>query len=134
MIAVVNVKQSRPDGMIYIGRTMPGFAGSVLGNPHGVGYCRLCRRQHTREEALEAYRAWLRAEWCKNGDVRAELERLADLSETQDLVLACWCKPLSCHGDVVKEAVEGIRKRRAPSEGGTVGQAIIGTDIAERDA
>lgn len=117
-VTVVNIKAvGRQSGAIYIGRSMPGFAASVLGNPHKAGHCPRCGCTHTREQALELYRDWLRSEYRKGGVVRQELERLADLSETQDLVLACWCKPLSCHGDVVKDAIAGIVKKRTEATG-----------------
>ena len=105
-VIVVNVRRERPAGMVYIGRTCSGLTGSVLGNPF--------KRQAGQApgSTLDDYRAWLRAEYRKNGAVRQELERLADLATKGNLVLGCWCKPAPCHGDVVREAVEGILRQR----------------------
>ena len=105
-IVVVNVRRERPAGMVYIGRTCAGLEGSVLGNPF--------RRQEGQApgSTLDNYRAWLRAEWKRGGAVRQDLERLADRAAAGNLVLGCWCKPDPCHGDVVKEAIEGILRQR----------------------
>ena len=111
-VVVVNVRRERPAEMVYIGRTCSGLTGSILGNPHKVGWCPVCKTRHERGSTIELYREWLRAEYRKNGEVRRELERLADLAEQGSLVLGCWCKPAPCHGDVVKEAVEGILRQR----------------------
>ncbi len=111
-VVVVNVRQERPAGMVYVGRECYGFKGSILGNPHKVGWCPVCRTRHERGSTINLYREWLRNEYCKNGAVRRELERLADLAEQGGLVLGCWCKPEPCHGDVVKEAIEAILRQR----------------------
>lgn len=96
MITVVNKRQYEGQG-IYIGRP------SILGNPFKVS-------EYGRGNCIEPYRQWLRQEWVKGGKVRQELIRLAELSKREDLVLVCWCKPLACHGDVIKDAVEKIAK------------------------
>jgi hypothetical protein len=31
-----------------------------------------------------------------------------DLPELKDKILGCYCKPLSCHGDILKKYVEKI--------------------------
>lgn len=54
----------------------------------------------TRREAIEAYRQWI-----TNGDGRYLLN---DLHELKGKVLGCWCKPKSCHGDVLVELVNNL--------------------------
>ena len=105
-VVVVNVRRGRPAGMVYVGRECYDFRGSVLGNPF--------KRQAGQApgSTLDDYRTWLRDEYRKKGAVRRELERLADLAEQGNLVLGCWCKPAPCHGDVIREAVEGILRQR----------------------
>ena len=95
MIKIVNKKVYEGEGY-YIGRP------SVLGNPYRVSM--------GREKCIELYREWLRREWVKGGDVKNELLRLVELSKEGDLVLICWCKPLACHGDVLKDAIEKIAR------------------------
>jgi len=50
-------------------------------------------RVRTRDEAVEAYREW----------IKTQPKLLEDLHELKGKVLACWCKPASCHGDVLLE-------------------------------
>jgi hypothetical protein len=96
------VKLRRRPGFhaIYIGR------GSVYGNPFThlpLAHTRAAVQVATREEAVAEYEHWLR------GDPRwAHIEperRLRILRELpllpEDAVLACFCKPHPCHGDVL---------------------------------
>lgn len=80
--AVVNVKFEPFD--IYIGRDMPeyGYYDQRWGNP--------CPGT-AREARIFNYEVWAR----KN---KILLERLVDLSGKR---LGCWCRPASCHGDVL---------------------------------
>ena len=108
-IQIVNL--ATDDYEIYIGRRAdprvhmltdgvpPGEEG-WLGNPHPIGMCELCGKEHTREECIEAFRI----------DFHAKLE---DDSAFRRAVLAlkgkrlgCYCKPLDCHGDVIRKFVD----------------------------
>ena len=79
MSSVVHCKKSIYD--IYIGRP------SVWGNPFTIG------KDGTRSQVINKYRAWL--------DTKPELKERAK-SELRGKVLACWCKPLACHGDILE--------------------------------
>ena len=71
---------------VYIGR------GSPFGNPYsheGYGEFQVA----TREEAIAKYREYLLS--------RPEL--MEKLKELKGKRLGCWCKPDSCHGDVIME-------------------------------
>ncbi len=50
-----------------------------------------------RESAIKAYE-----EWITNGDGK---HLLNDLHELNGKILGCWCKPLACHGDVLRKLV-----------------------------
>ena len=81
----------------YIGRPSP------LGNPFRVG-------EYSREESLELYDKWLE-EKINQGDrvILTALAHLAKLSQQGIIVnLVCWCKPLPCHGDIIKRILEEI--------------------------
>ena len=81
---------------IYIGRPSP------LGNPFAIG------RDGTRNEVIAKYRTWLVAEIHDNpaGRTAQELRKLINEHETNRLLnLVCWCAPLACHGDVIKQAI-----------------------------
>lgn len=67
---------------VYIGRP------SIWGNPFVIG------KDGSREEVVLKYREWLLNQ--------PELIEKAKL-ELKDRILACWCSPLACHGDVLVE-------------------------------
>lgn len=115
-ITVANIRTTKAG--VYIGRAMPrqGLKASPLGNPYKL------RAGDSREEVLEQYAAYMRyllkqGHEGLNADGRAvldELSRLTDLARAGDLVLLCWCAPLSCHGDVVKAIIEARLSEARP--------------------
>ena len=52
-----------------------------------------------RNAAVDAYR-----EYITNGDGKHLLDDLHELKGGK--ILGCWCKPQSCHGDVLLELLE----------------------------
>lgn len=104
MAKVVNVRHEKPGSYVYIGREVPGFAGSEWGNPFKGG------RDGTRAQVIAQYRKWL---WAKIQADPGCISRLAAL-DGQDL--GCWCKPLDCHGDVLLRAVAWAVKRQKGQE------------------
>lgn len=83
----------------YIGR------GSVLGNPFlmvkdGGTY--------TREGCIAAFEVMLKEKLTKKDPAFCgEMNRLFKIAkEKGELTLVCFCKPLGCHGDVVKQILE----------------------------
>ena len=93
MIKIVNKRNFMGKG-IYIGRPSP------LGNPFVIG------RDGDREEVIRKYREYLREAIRDNDKIKAEFERIYQLSRKGDVVLICWCAPEKCHGDVIKEMIE----------------------------
>ena len=81
-IKVVNKYHESYD--IYIGR------GSKWGNPYIVGI------DGTREQCINKYTDYL----LDNDDL------FNDLKELKDKRLGCFCKPQSCHGDILKYYAE----------------------------
>lgn len=55
---------------------------------------------NSRDEAVEAYKKWITEGEGKH--------LLNDLYELKDKTLGCWCKPKSCHGDVLVELVKHL--------------------------
>jgi hypothetical protein len=108
-ITIVNRKTFQGHSQ-YIGRPMPGLAGSPLGNqykiqPYGP---------HTREESVNhLYRKWI---WKQMQDPKSaayrELIHLAELAENDEIVLSCWCAPKLCHGTIIKNAIQFLIKRK----------------------
>lgn len=82
MSKVVHCKKSNYD--VYIGRP------SKWGNPFEIG------KDGTREEVILKYEKY----------IRENKELLADFSELENKVLACWCAPKKCHGDVLVDLLK----------------------------
>jgi len=81
MTKVINIrdKKGTPDE-VYIGR------GSKWGNPFVIG------KGGTRDEVIGKYREYI---------MRTELPE--QVNELSGKILVCYCKPQSCHGDVLIE-------------------------------
>lgn len=68
---------------------------SRWGNPHKVGWCELCNRTHTREEAIQEHRSAVFFSRVLTESLFAEL---------RGKNLACWCRlDQPCHADVLLE-------------------------------
>lgn len=78
---MVHVREGVP-GAVYIGRP------TKWGNPFVIG------RDGDHAEVIRKYRAYLK----RNVVLRAQAQ-----TELRDKVLACFCAPLACHGDVLAE-------------------------------
>jgi len=86
MKKVVHCKKSEYD--VYIGRP------SKWGNPFEIG------KDGTREEVVEKYRQW----------IKTQPDLLKDLPELKGKILACWCAPKLCHGDVLEEMANDTKR------------------------
>ena len=75
---VVHCKKEKYD--VYIGRP------SIWGNPFVIG------RDENRDEVIEKYREWI--------SDKPDLIKKAKL-ELKGKILACWCYPNKCHGDIL---------------------------------
>lgn len=83
---VVHCKKEPYD--VYIGRP------SKWGNPFSHRDDTLAKfKVSSHEEAIKAYRDW----------IIQQPHLMKDLNELKGKVLGCWCKPYSCHGDVLLE-------------------------------
>lgn len=88
MTKVINGGYKTANGIdkIYIGR------GSPYGNPFKIG------EDGTRQEAIAKYRDYM----------YSDRTYLAQLKALKDKTLCCFCKPLACHGDVIKEYLDSL--------------------------
>ena len=80
-MTVVHCKKSTYD--VYIGRP------SKWGNPFTIG------KDGTREEVIQKYEKY----------ILDSPILLSQLHELKDKVLACWCSPQACHGDVLVKLI-----------------------------
>lgn len=92
-ISVVHCKKSKHD--VYIGRP------SKWGNPFtfirdGKTLAKYVVKD--RAASIEAYRLWITEGEGKH--------LLADLHEIKGKTLGCWCSPLACHGDVLRNLAD----------------------------
>lgn len=92
MTTVVHCKKDAYD--VYIGRP------SKWGNPftHLKKNTRAEFLVESREAAIEAYRKW----------IKKQPDLLEDLHELKGKILACWCKPQACHGNVLAEMADAL--------------------------
>jgi hypothetical protein len=72
----------------------------VFGNPHPIGYCSICNTVHDRRGSIDAYREYFYTRLLTDQNFRDKVLAL------KGKVLACWCHPLECHGDVIIEVLE----------------------------
>lgn len=82
---VVNIKKQKCD--VYIGRPGP------FGNPFRIG------EHGDRELVLSRYKAYFYRRLT-------EPEFRDKILALKGKVLGCWCKPLTCHGDVIVDYLE----------------------------
>lgn len=102
MCKVVHLNKEPYD--VYIGRYNDSNIGK-WGNPytHHADKDTLAKYVvATRKESINAYRYWL-----LYGDGRHLLD---DIHELKGKTLGCFCKPKSCHGDVLKELVDKLEE------------------------
>ena len=69
---------------------------SKWGNPYKIG------PDGTRSEVIEKYKRWIKN--CP--------ELMESLDELDGKVLGCWCRPNSCHGDILVELIEQRKKTK----------------------
>lgn len=91
MVKVVNLNNENYD--VYIGRSKSDLKINKWGNPFIIG------KDGNRKEVIEKYEKYFITQ-LKLGNIT--------ISELQGLYgkkLGCFCKPLDCHGDVIKKYV-----------------------------
>lgn len=89
---------------VYIGR------GSVLGNPytHDGKKSSLAKLSFkTREEAINAYKSYFQVMYENDLEFKLTIDQIYNKYKNgEDIYLQCFCKPLECHGDFIKEFLE----------------------------
>jgi hypothetical protein len=70
-----------PKDAVYVGRP------TKWGNPFTIG------KDGTRVEVVEKHKEW----------IKTQPQLLACLCELRDKDLVCWCAPLACHADTLRE-------------------------------
>ena len=116
-------------GILYTGRSCAGWRQSPLGNPY---------RGPDREQNIALFKrdlwaaiqaglrgaqmtTWQQAAW------QALLSLVARTQAGEDVAVGCWCKPQSCHTDVICAAVVWLCKQNVPP------QCAAGRDRAKKE-
>ena len=103
MITIHHIKEYPIEGAdlhLYCGRERSfkpkdNLINAKLGNPFVVG------EKYSRDEAVEAYRENVPEKHLPR------IRRIKELSdEGKTIALYCFCKPLACHCDVIKELIK----------------------------
>lgn len=105
MITVVNKYKHTPtENDIYIGR------GSPLGNiftSQDVTKTKAEFQADSREDSIQKFEEYLQAKIAQKDVVICdELNRIYKLAKSGEVNLVCFCKPKSCHGDVIKRVID----------------------------
>lgn len=94
--------------MIYIGNIKHGAIGEYCGRPSPLGNPFAITRHQDRNKVCDLYKEWLYKKIeAKDEKVLVELSRLAYiLKHDGEITLLCYCAPLRCHCDTIKEVLE----------------------------
>jgi len=105
MINIVNKKNhSVTDYDYYIARP------NILGNPFSHKKSVYADYYvESRDIAIDNYREWLKYQLSENNvEIINELKKLQDFyNRHDDINLVCWCSPKRCHGEVIKDFLNG---------------------------
>ncbi len=96
------------ENKLYIGRYNDKLKlkTSPLSNPWIISEAR------KRDEAIALYKRliWQSIKRCRDeGIIDGIMDELIRISNSDNLELVCYCKPLPCHGDIVINAIEWLR-------------------------
>lgn len=88
----------------------PIYRGSILGNP----YTHIKDKKtlasfvvRTREEAIERYKGYFDRMYKGNMPFRFLIDEMYEkYKRGEDIYLECYCAPLPCHGDIIKDKLE----------------------------
>jgi hypothetical protein len=81
-------------GVVFINNERFPKQSSNWANPYTV-------KKYGREKCLELYEEWIRSKIVKEGN--------EELLKLKDKVLGCWCKPNSCHGDILVKIIKELQ-------------------------
>ena len=107
MISVINnrgIKTEAGAVNVYIGRPSP------LGNPYSLAlYERSESIKLFSDEFYTLISSKKNTKNLKYKEVREILKKIyLAHKDNKHVKLICWCAPLACHGDVIKQFIEGV--------------------------
>ena len=88
----------------------PIYRPSILGNPYTdkkLEKTKAIYQVSNRDEAIGQYGHYFDIMYNSNLKFKATVDEIyAKYKSGKDVYLECYCKPLPCHGDVIKEKLE----------------------------
>ena len=107
MIQVVKSPFNKPE-TFYIGR------GSAMGNPYSFqksNHSQVRFEVKDRDEAVDKFGPYLEQELRRGNPEICEFFKKLQVRHfrKEDIYLRCFCKPLRCHGDIIKELLENSK-------------------------
>ena len=107
-------KWKTPGVVVYVGRAIASLdlEGSVLGNPFRIEEDSI----EERRGVIAQYKLWFDEQRKDPASlVSIELARLTAIVRSGErLVLSCWCAPLPCHAEVIRDAI--LESLEGPTE------------------
>jgi len=102
---IVNIRNGEKYD-VYIGRPGKGTDG-YYGNPHTMGgvYCSHCKSYHDRRGAIAEYKK----DFYQR--IKSDLAFKKNILKLAGKTLGCFCVPLECHGNVIKEYLDNYGKQ-----------------------
>jgi len=82
---------------VYCGRSKS--HDNVLGNPFRIGV------DGDRDEVIRKFKVWVWNEYQKKGGLYHKLNMIVKMFEDRNLILGCWCSPLRCHCEVIRDFI-----------------------------
>ena len=88
----------------------PIYRGTILGNPYThtgkrPNLAKLTFR--TRDEAIDAYKDYFYTMYEEHAEFKRAVDIIYDKYKNgEDIYLQCWCKPLRCHGEIIREFLQ----------------------------
>lgn len=98
MTRVVNIKYNK-NYDVYCGRAGHGMDG-YFGNPHTLGFCKMCNTFHDRDSCLAAYKDYFYSR------LKSDIVFKHRIEELRGKVLSCFCRPEKCHCDIIAEYLD----------------------------
>lgn len=115
----------------YIGR------GSVLGNPYSHIKDRKTKAIYEakdRDDAIDKYSYYFDLMYGSNKAFTQAIDEIYEVYKSgDDVFLGCFCKPLRCHGDVIKEKLEKRLLKERLTEKRNKNENIIQEQQMERN-
>jgi hypothetical protein len=88
----------------------PIYRGTILGNPftHNGKRKSLAKLSFpTRDEAIDAYKDYFEQMYEQNEAFKNAVDTIYEVyKKGEDVYLQCWCKPLRCHGEVIRDFLQ----------------------------